>query len=81
MRHAHAIERAWERYGLELTESDFEDVVAEIKRGHSLLQGTVDRGLERRIVKIKGKMVPVVFAPDVGYIVTVMPNFKMRRSA
>jgi hypothetical protein len=79
VKHAHAIERAWERHGLELSESDFENVIASIKKGQSILQGTVDHGLERRIVQVKGKVLSVVFAPADGYIVTVLSNFKMRR--
>ena len=76
--YAHAIDRAWELHRVELTCADLNAIVGMIEAGKSVLQGTVDSGLQRHIVLWRGKALPVLFCPTRRHIVTVLPHFRMR---
>jgi hypothetical protein len=76
--YGHAIDRAWERHRVELTCADLNAMVGMIEAGKSVLQGTVEAGLQRHMVLWKGKALPVLFSPLERHIVTVLKHFRMR---
>lgn len=56
---AHAIRRAWDRYGLRLTEADYHEVLEEIRTASTLLQCQHD-GLLVWLIVLRGVPVAVV---------------------
>lgn len=69
----HAIERIWHRYGLEPSESDWRDAFLDIVDGRSLLLAAISEFSERRIVRVAGKAVHVIYKPHAAKIITVLP--------
>jgi hypothetical protein len=78
----HPIERARERYGLDLTTKDLAGIVLKISAGDSMLiQNDSVTGHQRHLVLIDGIAAQVVFCPKHMNIVTFLPrNAKCRRS-
>ncbi len=76
----HAIRQARERHGVDLTVADLNRIVGLIESGETMLQGYTENGLQRHAVQWNGKLLPVLFSPVFRHIVTVWPNFKLRRN-
>lgn len=75
----HAIERARERYGLELSSADLVGFSRDIRAGKSVFLGR-DGGSERHLVDHAGVPLVVVMSPS-GWILTVLPRaHRFRRS-
>lgn len=72
-RPCHAIERARERYGLELCDEDLRVIAARIGDGRSVHLGTSGNGGERHALAYGGKTVVVVWLPAVEAIATFLP--------
>lgn len=77
----HAVTRARERFGLNLTADDLRQITAKIRCGLSLLQARTSNGCERHAVRHLGTYLPVVFDPKTRRVVTVLPNFRLPRIA
>ena len=80
MSEPHAITRARERHGVELTIRDLNEITGMIERGESLRQGYLGRGAEQHIVMLRGFVLPVVFLPRDRAVITVLPTFKLRKN-
>lgn len=76
----HAIRRAKERHGLDLTVSDLNRIVGLIEQGKSVLQGYTADKKERHAVPWGGKILPVVYDRAFRHVVTFWPHFKMRKN-
>lgn len=68
----HAIERARERYGLELTTRDLKKIAGKIKSGEAVLQGRKEDG-STWIVKWNDGVLRVFLFLG-GFVVTVLPQ-------
>ena len=70
----HVIQRAKERYGLNLGPDDVSRMEREIREGASLLLRRDDNGAgEKHAVKVEGKYVLAVYVEETGTIVTLLP--------
>lgn len=70
----HAIERARERYGLDLTVDDLKAIVSACAAGDGVLLGRVGDGLERWLVRSKGAaLVALVNIPE-KFVVSILPH-------
>lgn len=69
----HAITRARERFGLNLTIDDLRQIVAKIVCKLSKLQARLPGGCERHAVHHRDVILPVVFDPERGLVVTILP--------
>lgn len=69
----HAIERAKERYGLDLDESALGRISIDIRAGKSLLCHTAPDGAEHRIVQVGSIVARVIYRPDTCAILTFLP--------
>lgn len=70
---AHAIERAWERYGVDLAANDLARLEIDCRDGRSVLIGKDACGSERHIVRHRGVAMVAVYWPDRGNIATFLP--------
>lgn len=70
----HAIERAKERYGLELTKADLAQIGKAIVKGKSVLLGRLECGTERHLVSWKNTALKTVFNPTHRLIITFEPK-------
>jgi len=68
----HALERAKERYGLELTGLDLRRMVERIEAGDSVLLGRMGDNRERHLLDYGGMALIVVRCGD--WIITVLPR-------
>lgn len=73
MSEAHAIIRARERWGLELSENDLRRMVRKIERGDATFVRNGELGVKIFSVPWGDLRLPVVFAPIVRAIFTVLP--------
>ncbi len=75
----HAITRARQRYGLELTVADLDTIRANIATGNSVLTRRDRRG-EVHIVQIQGATILAVVNRDNDYVCTVLALGGYRRA-
>ena len=71
---AHLIERARERYGLELDAADLRAILADCRNGAPMLSRHDMGGGEIRLVMVRGVAIKVVWYPDTGRIATILPR-------
>lgn len=69
----HAITRAKERYGLDLTENDLWDIAKRVKDGDSVLVGKQTDASEVHMVKVNGIIVRCVVSKGRERIITFLP--------
>jgi hypothetical protein len=69
----HARERAWERYGLDLSQDDIQWLSDEIAAGRSVLLGLASDGAERRGLVVHQTAIAVLHHPVSGNIISVWP--------
>ena len=76
----HSIRRAAERYGLQMTEAEYETLCRQVAEGREgcVRLDRVSMGREKWAIWLKGEWVPVVFDPGEGRIVTVLPRPELR---
>ena len=71
---SHAIERARERYGLDLTRDDLEEMAGLIAAGEAVrLRVERDRRFEVYWLRFKGRLLVVSYEPVVGRVVSFLP--------
>ncbi len=71
----HAIERARERYGIELDLPALNAIAAQIAAGEGMLLRRSPRdGHEVVVIRVQGQLVTVAFDPHKGWIKTFKPN-------
>lgn len=70
---AHAIERAWERYGVDLAANDLARLELDCREGRSVLMRRERDGSETRIVRFRGTAMVAVYWPNTGTIATFLP--------
>ena len=68
----HAIDRAKERYGLDLTTHDLKNIARKIKAGCAVLQGREARG-SIWLVRWSGDVLRVFLSLD-GFVLTMLPK-------
>lgn len=73
MKASHCIQRALERYGLDLTVEDVRDVERTILNGGALLIRREPHGPELYAVRVKGVATRVVFNQEKRSIITFLP--------
>jgi hypothetical protein len=73
----HCIERAWERYRLNLTHADVSKMSDLIACGggvkFSIVSRDKGRDSEGYLIEFAGKVLPVIYSPKVGTCLTVLP--------
>lgn len=69
----HAITRARERYGVDLTPADLDSIGLQVAKGSSVRLATLEGGRSRHLVLCAGKALIAVVADD-GYPITVLPR-------
>ena len=77
---AHAIQRAWERWKVELDYFDLNRMVGLIEEGRSLFQGYSTTGVEFHILTYKNVALPLVFHREGQRILTVRPNYRLKKA-
>lgn len=70
----HCIERAKERYGLNLTTADVRDMENQIVGGTSVMTRGRGTGNEEHLVRLGDRVLRVIWRTDGAVIVTVMPK-------
>lgn len=73
----HAIERARERYGLELTTDNLKAIVSKCSAGKGVLMARLDNGLERYLVQWNGTGLIVLLNVSKKMVVTVLPSSQL----
>lgn len=71
---SHAIERAAERYGLDVTIADLKRVAEDIRSGEAVLVGRQNDGNEEWLAKIKGTVVRLVTNAARNFVITILPR-------
>ena len=74
----HAIERAWERYGVRLTFDDLQALNEECESGSAQLFGYDGKGCQLLIVEHDGVAMLAVYGRHDGHIQTFLPAEAMR---
>lgn len=74
----HALQRAMERYGLNLLASDLDALAERIRNGESVLCERKPDGAETRLAEIGLVPVRVVWSPEQARVITFLPLRKVR---
>ena len=69
----HASDQLFERYGINATEFDWIESFLDVVDGRSLLLARQGNGRERRLLRVAGEPVIVVYEPASARFVTVLP--------
>jgi len=69
----HAVERARERYGVDLTGKDLQRIAAMVVGGEAMLQAKLDDGGTIWLLTYMDVLLRVVIAPDMDTVVTFLP--------
>lgn len=73
-RNAHAIERARERYGFDLTGNDLKEIVAAIQAGKAVrLRIEPNKRFEVYWLRFRGQLMVVSYEPGAGRITSFLP--------
>jgi hypothetical protein len=80
---AHAVQRAKERYGLELNKWDLYNIREDIKTGRSLLMSTDDeKNTEQHLLDVGGVQAVVVYHPGQETVISFYdPKFGVRKQS
>lgn len=70
----HAIDRAAERYGLQLTPDQIRQLEVRCERGGGVLVARLPNGCEKRALACEGRDIVVIWNPAHGRIVTIVPK-------
>ena len=70
----HSKKRAWERYSLELTNNDLDNLVNQIKRGEAEFIRGYSNTRSVHKVKCRDLDLPVLYSRSLKRIVTVLPE-------
>lgn len=79
MREPHAITRARQRYGLDLTLADLDAISAKVANGLSLCLARLPEGASRHAVLCGDRALIVVMSVD-GYPITILPRERRRQA-
>ena len=71
---AHAIRRAWERFGLTVTQEAYDDACMDIYEGRATFLEKESNRVYHFLVNLAGREVPVVYDRMRKTIVTVLPE-------
>ena len=74
MKAAHVIERARERYGMDITTEDVRAMEAQIVNGRSVRLEIKPNQHETHLVQVGDVVLRAVWRPSIGMIVTVQPR-------
>lgn len=70
----HSLERAKQRYELSLTVTDLTDIARQIKNKKSVRLYHQSRHREHHAIKFRGQWLPIVYNPQQGVVVTILPK-------
>ena len=69
----HAQLRALERYGIKLGLADLRQIAKDIVMGNAVLLGRDFHGAERWLVKVREKGIKLVYNPENGKVISILP--------
>lgn len=80
-RSAHAIERAAQRYGLELGVVDIEVLESEMAAGRLMVLRRQEDGEVVAVARVQGHLCVIAFDPVRGRVKSFLPHSAMRRAS